>query len=628
MPSYKAPLDEIRFILNDVLGAGELGQHVPAFEQADIATVNMILESTSAYAEQVAQPLNASGDIEGCTHNPQTKSVKTPEGFKSAYNQFRELGLIGLNGSEQYGGLGLPFYISAAVNEIMTGANMSLATYPGLTSGAAKVLEKFADEKIKNKYLSKMYEGSWSGTMCLTEPQAGTDLGLIKTKAEKTDDGHYLVSGEKIFITCGDQDMTENIAHLVLARTPGAPEGTRGISLFLVPKHTSDENGNLTEKNTLHCSGLWEKMGVHGSVTATMHFENAKGYLIGEENKGLKYMFEMMNDARLKVGMQGLGLSEVAYQNITEYASQRKQGAPVTNPKAGATEIINHSNVRKDLIEIKSQIDGYRALLYDVALQLDAAEKHPEETARHNAREYASLLTPILKACTTDFSLDATEKAIQLHGGAGFIKETGVEQFYRDSLIGSIWEGTNDVQSMDFTFRKAMDPKDLGYRLGLFMNPLAEEIEQAKSRDKLAQHAVTLEKSMKTFQNTAMSLIQQGMAGQVDEILVHAKDFMDMFGKLAVGRMWLKMMSTAQQKLEESPSEKEKEFYSTKINLGEYYLNRVMSPDVKRLEMRIDAGGAIVRKTSPEQLTAKNEMGIAASQSSSHNKGYKLRFPF
>lgn len=460
--------------------------------------------------------------------------------------------------------------------------------------------------------------------MCLTEPHCGTDLGLMRTKAQPNKDGSFTITGNKIFITHGEQDITENICHLVLGRIPGAPEGIKGISLFMVPKFLPDSNGQAGYRNEAYCTGLEEKMGIHGCPTASMSFDGAKGWLIGKPNKGMSAMFAMMNDARLKAGTQGLGLAELAYQNIATYASERVQGAALkdaNNPKAKSTEIINHANIKKNLLDMKSQIEGARAMIYETAIEMDKVENHPNKEVRDNSNEYAALMTPVLKSCITDLSVDTSLKAMQLHGGTGYITETGVEQFLRDAIIGTIYEGTNDIQSIDFTFRKVMDPKDLGYRLGLFMNPLAIEIDAAKQNNKISNHAETLEKAMGTFQETTMGLLQQGMSGQLDDILVHSRDFMDMFGKLAMGRMWLKMMDAAQSKLDLGAKGKTAEFYEHKLELGEYYLNRIMMPEIKKLEMRIEAGSATAVKVKTSNLVPGDELGIASEENSKDNGG-------
>jgi alkylation response protein AidB-like acyl-CoA dehydrogenase len=641
-------MKEIEFLLNDVLKATERTKDITAYASADWEMTKMVLETVSGYAK-VALPLNKTGDAEGCTFNTADGSVKTPKGFKEAYNVYRETGVIGLSGSQQFGGMEMPHYLGAGVKEIITASNFSLAMYGGLTSGATKVLEHFASDEIKNLYLPKMYSGEWTGTMCLTEASSGSDLGGVSTTATPQADGSFSISGNKIFISCGEHDLSGNICHLVLARLPDAPAGTKGISLFLVPKLKTDTNA----ANGVKCTNIEHKMGINGSSTCAMSFENAKGVLIGQPNEGLKAMFTMMNDARLNVGIQGLSLSEIAYQNAAEYAAVRVQGKLLKeafNEKAKATEIINHANIRKDLVEMKAQIEGFRALAYDASIALDLAEKHPDAAVRKNNDDYTSLLTPVLKGCLTDLSCTSAQKGIQIHGGMGYCRDMGVEQFYRDALIGTIYEGTNDIQSIDFTFRKAMkkskksgpagekkasdkpkgspiptkgiagmfaktslgrkwienkirkaiDPTRPGTALSSFGVPFAEEIKAASKNPALREYAQMLESTMESFTKATVTLTLQAMAGKVDDTLINSKDFMDMFSKVAVGRMWLKMMDASITKMAADPSAKE--FCENKLQLGDVYMKRIMMPEVKRLEMRINTGAATIGKFTNDGL--------------------------
>jgi alkylation response protein AidB-like acyl-CoA dehydrogenase len=588
------------FILNDVLKAPERTQQIPEYADSAWEMAEMMIGAASDYATKFAFPLNKSGDAEGCHFDPATKTVTTPKGFKQAYDALCDSGMVGLMGDVNFGGAGQPHYIGAAVNEIFTSANFSLATYAGLTAGAAKVLEHFAPEEIKALYLPKMYTGEWTGTMCLTEPGAGSDLGAVSSKAEKNADGSYKVNGNKIFITCGEHDMSGNICHLVLARLPGAPEGTRGISLFLVPKLAVDSAGNTGEKNGVTCTGIEHKMGINGSATCSLSFEDAKGYLIGKENEGLKAMFTMMNDARQNVALQGLSLSEVVYQNTAEYAALRVQGKNLKdsfNPAAKATAIINHANVRRELVEMKAQIEGFRALSYETSIMLDIAEKHPDAATRKVAEEYTALMTPVLKANLTDLSCSASQTGVQLHGGMGYIRETGIEQYYRDSLIGTIYEGTNDIQAIDFTFRKVLANPASVMALG---QQLGAEIAAAKANPALAECAGIVEKSLGSFVVTAQTLGGLAAAAKqdpskLDDVLIHTRDFMNLFGKIAVGGMWLKMMAAAEAKGAAEPSWKE--YCDERKLLGECFIRRIMAPEVKRLEMRIRSDVASVKKT-------------------------------
>jgi alkylation response protein AidB-like acyl-CoA dehydrogenase len=627
MPNYKPPLDDIRFVLNDVLNADDLPDEIPSYQDADWETVSGMLEVIGSFIKDDLFPQNIVGDKEGLEYNSENKSVRTPEGFKALHKNFLEIGLLGLTGDPDDGGSGMPSYLSTALNEMVC-TNIAYAIFPGLTGATYKALKKFGSDELKETYLEGLLDGTFSGTMCLTEAHAGTDLGLIKSKAEQKDDGSFSITGDKIFISYGEQDLSENTVHMVLARLPNAPEGIKGISLFAVPKFIPNNNGEPGDRNKVWCTGIEEKMGIHASPTCSMNFDGAKGWLVGEPHKGMKAMFSMMNDARLKTGIQGLSIAELAYQNFAEYAAERVQGKDLKqsfNPAAKAVPIINHANIKKSLLDMKSQIEGYRALTYDTAIALDIAEKHPEEVARNNAGEYAALMTPIIKACLTDLGVDVANKTTQLYGGAGYITETGAHQYCRDALIGTIYEGTNDVQSMDFTFRKALNNEEMGYKLGLFMTPTLQEISSAKENPKLASHANVLENAFTVFQNTTMGLIQQGMSGKVDNLLVHSRDFMDMFGKLAVGRMWLKMMNTANEKLENGASDKETDFYKNKIELGNYYLNNVMTPEIKKLEARIDAGASLASKIEGETLLPGEELGIGTETVKSANKHHFLK---
>jgi len=624
MPTYKPPLDNIRFILNDVLNVGQLSEEIPAYKDVDWETISSLLSEVGKFFREVTFPLNQSADKEGVTYDPNTKSVKMPKGFKEAYKAYFDMGLQGLTDDPEDGGMGMPKYLGAAFGEMIT-TSTAFGMIPTLTAGGVRVLKAFGSDELKEIYMKKLIAGTWSGVLCLTEAHAGTDLGLMATKAEPQEDGSYKITGNKIFISMGEQDITENIIYLVLARLPNAPPGIKGISIFVVPKFIPDENGNPGVRNETSATGVEEKMGLHASSTCSMSFDGAKGWIIGEPHKGMQAMFKMMNEMRINVGVQGLGLSELAYQNIANYANERVQGKPLlqsANPAADSVAIIEHANMRKYLMDMKAQIEAARALALDVAVALDLAAKHPEKTVRKNAEAYAALMTPVIKAGLTDMGVEISTRALQLHGGIGYITEMGVHQYVRDSVVTTIYEGTNDVQSMDFTFRKVMDPKDLGNRVGLFMNPLAQEIGAAKGNEKLSAHAETLEKSMKIFQQTMQGLMGAAMSGKIEDVLVHSRDFTDMFYKLAMGRMWLKMMSTAQEKLDQGVSSALVTFYQEKLDLGEYYMNRIMAPEIKKLEMRIEAGAATVVKSIADQFKPEKEAGVATKQNSSNKRGY------
>lgn len=627
MPSYKPPVQDIQFILNDVLHVSERTKDIPACAAIDAETVEMVLNTAADYGVKKALPLNHSGDAQGCTFDGKTGKVTTPRGYKGLHEEYAATGLIGLTGSAAYGGSEMPHYVAAGVSEIITASNFAHAMLSGLSGGFAKVIEKYGTEEQKNRLLPKIYSGEWSGTMCLTEPEAGSDLARVATQAVPNADGTYSITGNKIFISFGEQDITGNICHLVLARLPGAPEGTKGISLFEVQK--LDDAG---AENGVKCINIEHKMGINGSATCSLAFEGAVGKLVGNVNEGLPAMFTMMNDARLKVAIQGLGLSDLSYQNAAEFANIRVQGKSMKdafNKGAKATAIINHANIRRELIDIKSQVEGYRALAIETSIQLDIAEKHPDESRRRAAEDYVSLLTPVLKSNLTDMSCRAAEKGIQIHGGMGFIRETGVEQYYRDALIGTIYEGTNDIQGMDFAFKKTLAPKKPGLmdlakgmirnttfsfkkavdprapRLKSFVSDMKKDISLAKGNAELKGYAKTVEKSLVLFGEIAQKLGEAMMDSRKDpsrleDVLIHSKDFMDMFGKVAVGGMWLKIMAAADAKAAADPELKD--FAQTRKMLGDNYINRIMEPEVRRLHMRIKADASPIGRIRPDSL--------------------------
>lgn len=582
--SFKPPLRDIHFAF-DVLDVVGRTKSLPGYDAVDNGTISMILESAADFAVNYAQPINATGDQVGNTLGADGR-VTTAPGFKEAYKIYGELGFAGLVGNPAYGGAGMPAYLGLAVSDMACSANLSLMMCPGLTEGAAKVVDKFASDDLKNLYLPKMYTGELPCTMCLTEPDAGSDLSRVKTAAAPDGDA-FRISGNKIFITFGEHDFTDNIAHLVLARLPGAPEGTKGISLFLVPKKdmiTGDVNG-------VSCTHIEEKMGIHASPTCQITFDNAKGYLIGEPNKGLAAMFVMMNDARLKVALQGLSLAEAAYQAAVDYASVRIQGE--------GKAIIKHGNVLQDLVSMKAHIDGYRLMAYDLAINLDIAKKHPDTATRKTADAYAALMTPVAKACMTDFACAATQKSIQLHGGMGFIKETGVEQFYRDSLIATIYEGTNDIQSHDFVFRKAFDQNG-NSTLMPYIAHVLKGAEKAVQKDpSLVDAAMNLERTAQLLGGATTSISSKIAAGMIHEVKADARDYMSAFGAFAVGASWMNALAKADGVARQNGITDA--FIQNKKTLGRYYLQHDMLPEAMRAAMRISLDGGL-SNIAPETL--------------------------
>ena len=577
MPSYKAPLDDMRFVLNEVLDVAQLSR-IPDFSQVDKPTINQFLEEIAKMAEDVLFPLNATGDREGCVHDRETKAVKTPTGFKDAYKQFCEAGLTGFACDPKFGGLGMPIVLNTALSEMFCSANLSFGMYPGLSHGAYNALHEYGTDEQKNTYLPKLVSGEWSGTMCLTEPQCGTDLGLIKTKAVKNADGSYAISGTKIFISAGEHDLTENICHLVLAKieAPDTPAGIKGISLFIVPKLLPEGMAH----NNVTCGRIEEKMGIHGNSTCEMNFDGAKGWLVGEPHKGMKAMFVMMNEARLGVGLQGLGLSEVAYQNGLNYALERVQSPPIDQKgEHVSVTIINHPDVRRELLSIKAAVEGERMLAYWLSMQLDISQKDPDEAARAKAKAFVDLLTPIVKAHFTENAVENTNSAIQVFGGHGYIKEHGMEQFNRDARITRLYEGTNGIQGLDLIGRKVLKENLLPGYLRLLLQDLIAAKKNGVSLCLLwpvARRAWTLRWiAMKLRLRALFGTLLRRMAFMRDAAGM-STDYCKLMSLVVIGHMWVKMADTATQKLAANPEGGVRDFYETKIKTARFYMKKVM----------------------------------------------------
>lgn len=618
MPSYKAPLDDMRFVLNEVLNAEQL-KSLPGFESVDTPTINQFLEETARLAEQVLAPLNASGDREGCHHDRDAKTVTTPKGFKEAYQQFCQSGLTGFSCDPNYGGLGMPVVLNTALSEMFCSANMAFGMYPGLSHGAYNALHTYGTDEQKNLYLPKLVSGEWSGTMCLTEPQCGTGLGLVKTKAQKQADGSFLLTGTKIFISSGEHDLTSNILHLVLAKIddPATPSGIKGISLFLVPKFLPDGAGNPGERNPVFCGRIEEKMGIHANSTCEMNFESAKGWLVGEAHKGMRAMFVMMNEARLGVGLQGLGLSEVAYQNALLYALDRKQGQPIEqkpsdeNLGKSAAAIITHPDVRRELLTIRAQAEAGRMLAYWVSMQLDVYQKHTDDRARAHAKKIVDLLIPVMKAHFTDNAVDNTNSAMQVFGGHGYIREHGMEQFNRDARITRMYEGTNGIQALDLIGRKVMKENLLPAYLGEVWRDISSALGAGVSprvvwRLFYAAYGRVWKQTFKLRSCAAISMIAAkcGHAKWLSDSMVKAgamsTDYLKLLGYVAMGHMWLKMETVARLRLKEKPEGAA--FYETKIKTARFYSDRLL-PLSRAHSRAISNGFRSLMDTPPEAFT-------------------------
>ncbi|HME29543.1 MAG TPA: acyl-CoA dehydrogenase C-terminal domain-containing protein [Pseudolabrys sp.] len=587
MPIYKAPVDDALFLLNDVFHLDHYG-NLPGFSDASPDVVEAVLREAAKFSEEVLTPLNRVGDKEGCKRAADG-SVTTPKGFKDAYKQIVEGGWIGISVPPEFGGQGLPATLTEIVNEFFCSANMSFAMYQGLTQGAIAALLVHASDELKKKYLPKMVEGAWTGTMNLTEPHCGTDLGLLRSKAVKQPDGSYKISGTKIFISAGEHDLSENIIHLVLARIERAPAGTKGISLFVVPKILVKDDGSLGVRNAVNCGSIEEKMGIHGNSTCVMNYDNATGWLIGEENRGLNAMFTMMNEERLGVGVQGLALSEVAYQNAAAYAKERLQGRAISGvkyPNKEADPIIVHPDVRRALMSIRAFNEAGRALVMWTALKSDVAHRSDDEKERKSADDHMGLLTPVIKGVLTDGGFANAVIAQQIFGGHGYIAEHGMEQFVRDARISQIYEGANGIQALDLVGRKL--GKDGGRAITAFFNEVQTYLKERADKDAMNVYLKPLGQSLAHLQQASMWFMQNAMA-KPDNAGAGSYDYMHLFGLVALGYMWSRIAEAALSKLSQANGSAAR--LNTKLITARFFMEHML-PDAATRLARIRAGAA------------------------------------
>ena len=586
MPAYKAPLRDFDFVLNELIEVQNIIPTLPGYEEATADVFASYLEAGAKFCENELSPINRAADEEGCLFDAATHSVKTPAGFKEAYQQFCELGFTGLDCDPEYGGQGMPKVLGFPIMEMQCSANVAWSMYPGLSHGAYSAIHAHGTDEQKATYLPHIGAGDWTGTMCLTEPHCGTDLGLLKTRAEPNDDGSVSITGTKIFISAGEHDMSDNIIHLVLARLPDSPKDVKGISLFIVPKFLINADGSLGERNTVFCGSLEHKMGIKANATAVINLDGARGYLIGEKNKGLACMFTMMNAARLGCGMQGLGLGEAAFQGALAYARERLQMRSLNGPVAPekpADPIIVHPDVRRMLLTQKAYTEAGRALTAFLALQLDIEEKSTDDAARQDAADLVALLTPVAKAFMTDNGYTATNMGMQVLGGHGFIREWGMEQLVRDCRISQIYEGTNGIQAIDLLGRKVL--MDQGQKLRKFTKMVHKFCEANAGDAQLKEFVEPLSALNKQIAEITMNI---GMAAMMnkDEAGAAATDYLRLIGHLTYGYFWAWMARVAAGKAEGSA---EAAFYNAKISTARFYFSKLF-PETQSLIVTLKAG--------------------------------------
>jgi alkylation response protein AidB-like acyl-CoA dehydrogenase len=583
MAVYAPPLRDMKFVYRELFDGDGL-QKLEGYGDFTADVIDAVLEEAGKLASEVLFPLNLSGDGEGCTL--ENGVVRTPKGFKEAYDQFAAGGWCGIACDPEFGGQGLPKAVNMMIEEMICSSNMAFGMYPGLTHGAYNALELYGTDEQKQMYLPKFVDGSWSGTMCLTEPHCGTDLGLIRTKADPQADGSFKVTGTKIFISAGEHDLTQNIVHLVLAKLPDAPPGVKGISLFIVPKFIPKADGSVGQRNSLAVGSLEHKMGIKANATCVMNFDNAVGWLVGEKHKGMRAMFAMMNTARLGVGVQGLGLAESAYQGGLAYAKDRLQGRGLkgaVSPEKPADSILVHPDVRKNLLTAKALSEGVRALVMWVAQGLDRAAKAPTAQERQDADDLVQLLTPVVKSFGTDVGFNVANIGVQVYGGHGFIREHGMEQYVRDARITQLYEGTNGIQALDLVGRKM--GAHYGRYLRAFFHPVQEFIEQNSSDPAMEEYVLALAKAFGRLQQGVGAVAQKGMSNP-NEAGAAAMDLLNLFGYVALGFLWARMAKLALSKQGDDPTG----FYKSKIKTANFYMAKVL-PQTGALVSSILSGG-------------------------------------
>jgi alkylation response protein AidB-like acyl-CoA dehydrogenase len=584
MPVYKAPLDDMRFVLHELYDSKTVAE-LPGYEEFTPELMDSVLEEAAKFSEGVLFPLNQSGDLEGCTY--ENGVVRTPAGFKEAYKSFAEGGWTAMASAPEFGGQGMPIASSMFVEEMLCSANVAFGLYPGLSHGAYLALYHHGSEEQKQTYLPNIVSGKWSGTMCLTEPHCGTDLGMLRTKAVPNDDGSYSLTGNKIFISAGEHDLTENIIHLVLARLPDAPVGVKGISLFVVPKFIVKDDGSVGPRNGVNCTSIEHKMGIKASATCSMSFDEAKGWLVGEPHKGLRAMFTMMNTERLSVGIQGLGVAEVAYQNAVNYARERIQGRSLTgakNPEKQADPILVHPDVRRMLLTMRAYIEGCRALSGWVAREIDVLHRSTDEDAKLIADDFTALLTPVVKALFTDLGFEIASTALQCYGGHGYIRDHGMEQYVRDARISMIYEGANGVQALDLVGRKL--PQEGGRLLTRFLDPVMEFLDANADEDGMEPFIAPVQQALEHLQMATGFVMEAGMSNQ-DEIGAASVDYLRLFGLVALGFMWARMAKIALPKAEDGG------FYQAKIGTAKFFMQRLL-PQTGALLAAIQSGSEVM----------------------------------